>query len=169
TPRTVAPGGTHRHLDTQFRGSLASDKGCAEQRNQVINTLRKLVDTKKYKIQLGSRVPRRTFLQELKQSKVCISPFGWGELCYRDFEGMQMGSLLIKPSVSHAETFPDYFQEHETYVPIRWDISDLTETFEEVIQNYTHYLDIARAAQKKLEFYATNAEAFVDHFVKIIS
>jgi spore maturation protein CgeB len=56
-----------------------------------------------------------------------VSPFGWGELCYRDFEAACLGTLLIKPSVAHLRTEPDVFVENETYVPVRWDLSDLEE------------------------------------------
>ena len=30
-----------------------------------------------------------------------MSPFGFGEICYRDFEAMLNGACLIKPDVSH--------------------------------------------------------------------
>ena len=30
-----------------------------------------------------------------------ISPFGWGEICFRDFESIILGKLLIKPNCDH--------------------------------------------------------------------
>ena len=29
-----------------------------------------------------------------------LSPFGWGEICYRDFEAALNGMLLIKPDMN---------------------------------------------------------------------
>ena len=85
------------------------------------------------------------------RSKVVVSPFGWGEINIRDFECFALGSLLVKPSMAHLETYPKFFVEHETYVPYRWDCSDLHEKIDEITQNYSRYLCIARAAQQRLK------------------
>jgi spore maturation protein CgeB len=61
------------------------------------------------------------------RSKICISPFGYGEICWRDFEAILCGCLLIKPDMSHVETNPDIFMAGQTYVPVKWDFSDLEE------------------------------------------
>jgi hypothetical protein len=72
-------------------------------------------------------VAKRQYLNELKASKLCFSPFGFGEVCWRDYEAVMCGALLIKPDMSHVETDPDIFQPYRTYVPIKWDFSDLGE------------------------------------------
>ena len=72
-------------------------------------------------------VSERRYMRELSRSRVVVSPFGWGELCWRDFEAMSRGCLLVKPDVSHLETWPDVFVAEETYAPVRWDWSDLRE------------------------------------------
>lgn len=77
-------------------------------------------------------VSRKQYFKELRSSKICFSPFGYGEVCWRDYEAILCGSLLIKPDMSHLETNPDIFIAHETYVPIKWDFSD----FEEVVRYY---------------------------------
>ena len=40
----------------------------------------------------------------LEDSKVVISPFGWGELAYRDFEAFYNSCLLLKPNIDHLIT-----------------------------------------------------------------
>jgi len=71
------------------------------------------------------RVSKKHFQQELKRSKTVLSPFGWGEVCFRDFEAFAYGATLLKPSMSHCETWPGVYLENETYVPIKWDFSNL--------------------------------------------
>ena len=80
-------------------------------------------------------LPRKEYLAELGRSKMCFSPFGYGEVCWRDFEAMMTGSLLLKPDVRHLVTDPDVFIPGETYIPIAWDFSDLAEKVEYYLRN----------------------------------
>lgn len=65
------------------------------------------------------------YLSELRASKMCLSPFGYGEGCHRDFEAACGNSLLLKPDMAHIESSPDIFVPYETYVPIDWRFADL--------------------------------------------
>lgn len=76
---------------------------------------------------LIGKVSQNQYNREIKNSKITLSPFGWGEVCFRDFEAVLNASLLIKPDMSHLETWPDIFIPYETYIPIAWDGSDLLE------------------------------------------
>lgn len=73
------------------------------------------------------RISPRRYRRELSLSRATLSPFGWGEICLRDFEAMAAGSLLLKPDMSHLATWPDIFRPGQTYVPLAWNGSDLTE------------------------------------------
>ncbi len=42
---------------------------------------------------LTGEVSQRRFNYEVKNSRITLSPFGWGELCLRDFEAVRAGSL----------------------------------------------------------------------------
>jgi hypothetical protein len=68
---------------------------------------------------------QRRYNRELGNSKIVLSPFGWGELCIRDFEALRSGALLLKPDMDHLETWPDIFFKNKTYVPFSWDAGDL--------------------------------------------
>jgi hypothetical protein len=74
---------------------------------------------------LTGRVAPRRYQRELESVAAVLSPFGWGEVCFRDFEAIRAGAVLLKPDVSHLETFPSVFEPGETYVPVRWDGADL--------------------------------------------
>ena len=100
----------------------------------------------KYNIVKGQSTPQQ-FIEIMKRSKIGISPFGMGELCYRDLELVQWGCLLIKPDISKLRTEPDFFKPMETYIPVKPDWSDLNETIEKVLgdwQNYNYIIDNAR-------------------------
>ncbi|MGA8259110.1 MAG: glycosyltransferase [Arenicellales bacterium] len=71
------------------------------------------------------KLPKTAYLEELESSKIVVSPFGWGEVCWRDFEAVACGCLLVKPSMEHVATYPFYYRDRETYVSVRWDLEDL--------------------------------------------
>jgi hypothetical protein len=69
-------------------------------------------------------VKRRRYLAELRQSKLCYSAFGLGEVAWRDAEAVASGALVLKQDMGHIQTDPDMFVPNETYVPLRWDHGD---------------------------------------------
>ena len=100
------------------------------------------------------RISNLKYLDEMGHSKLAFSPFGWGELCFRDYEAVALGSLLIKPSMEHLHTEPNIFIPFETYVPVKWDLSDLAELC-------THYLANPEEAKQII---ANASRAFSDYF-----
>jgi hypothetical protein len=89
----------------------------------------------RFNVCYGGHVSRRQFYKEVSESKLCFSPFGYGEICWRDFEAMSMGSLLLKPDVSHLLLANDFFKPYETYIPITWDFADLPDKVEYYVRN----------------------------------
>jgi len=83
---------------------------------------------------IGS-VSQKQFNFEAANSRIVLSPFGWGELCLRDFEAVRSGALLLKPDMSHLETWPDVFISGETYIPFNWDAKDLVEKAKYFLEN----------------------------------
>jgi hypothetical protein len=67
-----------------------------------------------------ARVGSKRYLAELLLSRVVVSPFGWGEVCFRDYEAVAAGCLLVKPSMDHVRTQPDIYRAGQTYVSVRW-------------------------------------------------
>jgi hypothetical protein len=87
-------------------------------------------------------VSHNTYMAELSSSRICLSPFGWGEICYRDFEAFQAKALLVKPSMDHLETFPNYYTP-DTYLAYQWSAKDLPEKINAVLENPQKYQEIA--------------------------
>lgn len=100
-----------------------------------------------------ANVSRRRFYAEMHAARICVSPFGYGELCYRDFEAMACGCLLVKPDVSHVLTRPDLLVPGETYVPVRWDYSDLAEVVDRCLGDAETSKRIAVEARRRLAEY----------------
>ena len=93
-----------------------------------------------------SRVSSRDYSQELFDSRFAISPFGWGEVCIRDFEAILSGCALVKPDMSHVDTWPNIYLENETYIPFSWDVDCLDEWFDNFFSEGRDYGDIVQNA-----------------------
>ncbi|MFT4540963.1 MAG: hypothetical protein ACI841_001721 [Planctomycetota bacterium] len=106
----------------------------------------------------GMGASHAAYLKELSQSHLCFSPFGYGEVAWRDYEAIACGSLLIKPDCSHLEVDPDIFVPYETYVPIEWDFSDLAGKVRHYLHNEDERERITNAAFERLHSYFADRE-----------
>lgn len=101
-------------------------------------------------IAAAGRVRRHKFFRELASSKVCFSPFGYGEICWRDYEALATGATLIKPDISHLAVAPDIFVPDETYVPLRWDLEDFEMKLHDTLRDDDKRHTLARNAFHKI-------------------
>jgi hypothetical protein len=92
--------------------------------------------------------PYDEFVNILRRSKCTLSPFGMGEICFRDFEIIQQGSVMIKPDMSLVRTRPDIYIPYETYIPVSLDWSDLIEKIEWVKENPNRCKEITDNAKE---------------------
>ena len=97
------------------------------QREQIRKLLASRLNTRK--------LNRRGYMKELRQSKVILSPFGWGEITLKDFEVFLTGGMLLKPSMEHMETWPDFYVDGVTYKSFDWDLNDLEQKIEWALEN----------------------------------
>jgi len=131
---------------------LQTDVLYTEHRKGAWDVLEDISET--YGVVKGQSSPEQ-FVEMMKRSKIGLSPFGMGELCYRDLELIQWGCLLLKPDMSKVITEPDFFKPMETYVSVKPDWSDLNETIEKVLDNFKDYQYIIdNARQKVVEMYS---------------
>ena len=101
----------------------------------------------------SASVSKSEYMKELKSSRVCFSPFGYGEVCWRDYEAIMCGALLIKPDMAHVKTEPNIFIPFETYIPVAWDFSDLEEKVTYYLENTTAREKIIQSAYDVLQSY----------------
>ena len=81
------------------------------------------------------KLPYQEYIQSLYQSKMALSPFGQGEVCYRDFEIFEFGVAMIKPSMDKVNTNPNPYIENETYIPVDLDWKNLNEVVTKMLDS----------------------------------
>lgn len=106
--------------DLSYDHRVQNNNYYIEHRTKPSNTLSKL----KHKILTG-KLPQQEYYQKLTESKIALSPFGMGELCFRDFELMVYGVTMLKPDMSKINTHPNPYIENKTYYPVNLDWSNL--------------------------------------------
>jgi hypothetical protein len=119
------------HVSCGMRDSM---NWYGEHRSAAVDELKKLDD--KFKVSVAAdftgepRISRKEYIGLSRASKILFSPLGWGEVTMRAFESILNNSLYIQPDVSHIQIYPDILIPYETYVPVKWDFSDLLEKCE---------------------------------------
>lgn len=111
----------------------------------------------------GSPYKYKEYLNKMRDAKIVVSPWGWGEWCYRDCEAMLSGCVLIKPDSSFVKTMPDLYQNDVTYVPCKPDFSDLKKKINDVLQNYNSYEPMRKKALLLMRN-ETTTEILAEHF-----
>jgi hypothetical protein len=82
------------------------------------------------------KLPPEEYIHYLYESKVCLSPFGMGEVCFRDFESINVGTIMIKPDMGMVLTEPNIYIDKETYFAVNYDWSNLNEVIDEVLSDF---------------------------------
>lgn len=163
TPECVMPN-QERKYDIQYKGTL----------DYSICGYQRLKSTELIEISglnhpdVLKKIPYPLYLQEIAESKAVISPYGWGEICTRDFETFLQGATLIKPDMSHLSTYPNWYIENQTYLPIKWDFSDFMEIVKKT-KNSKECIEIAKNAQKLFQHHRTTKlgrHEFAEHIIK---
>lgn len=60
--------------------------------------------------------------------------------------GIMADAVLLMPDMAHVETAPDIFVPWETYVPLRWDLSDFGGTVRTLVADPALRARIAKQA-----------------------
>lgn len=118
---------------------------------------------------IGSeRVNKRQYYAELRNAKIAPSPYGWGEINQKDYEVFLAGTLLLKPDMNHVETWPNLFIPFKTYVPFRWDLSDLLPLTEQYLKDEDERFEIAEQGQRRYVTALEDSSGFVERFCSIV-
>jgi len=149
------PEASERPIDVHARIAVKGTEWYSRMRQEALDASENLA--RRWRVTYQGRVSRKEYFKELFNARICFSPFGYGEVCWRDFEAIFSGSLLVKPDMSHLECYPEIFIPHETYIPIQWDLSDLEDTVEYFLGHEREREAIARAAFTRLaDYFARN-------------
>ena len=129
---------TERPIDLHARLAAPKDVGAHwynHMRMRSVNAVQRLTPAMNAIVET-KRSPIAEYLAEMRKSKLCFSPFGYGEVCWRDFEAIACGAIVVKPDMSHLKTTPDLYRPFETYAPVRWDFSDLEEVCARLLSDH---------------------------------
>lgn len=151
---------TTRSIDVHARIGTSGTGWYSSMRQEALAVVRRLGP----ELQIASTgtVSSRKYFSELYSSKICFSPFGYGEVCWRDFEAMSCGALLFKPDMSHLKMKNNPFEPFKTYIPLRWDLSDLEEKVRYYLKNENERKAIARNAFDQLKRHQEEDRFLVD-------
>jgi len=112
----------------------------------------KILNNKKF---IKGRISLWKYTKELSKTIAMLSPFGWGEICYRDFEAILNKNLLVKPDMKHIETWPNIYKD-EYYFKLDWDSHNLLEIEKYIFKNKS---DIHSKIQKSIYVYLSALES----------
>lgn len=165
--RFCEPSDKYKYL-VHYRGSFYPGAIGYPRRNSEV-LLNRRTDIKKPDI--TKKVPYDEYVNECKESLALLSPFGWGEICGRDFEAFVFGNALIKQDMSHMETYPNVYREYETYIPIKWDFSDFNDMLDRLktVEGQKMALSIAQNGQRIYkEYYCHRKREFAERIIKMV-
>ncbi len=139
----------NRSIDISCRAYADPAVWIAPMRNAAVEKIESL--SNRFRILAPkNRVNQDQYYEEMLSSKICVSPFGFGEICWRDFEAIICGCLLVKPSMDHAMTSPNLFIPGHTYIPVRWDYADLEDVCAKYLENDNKRIEIVERAREEL-------------------
>ena len=163
---TPHPPEADRPIDICGRAYVAPGNWLHGLRAPAITALESISGRWKVEVPRG-RVPQAEYDREMRAAKICLSPFGYGELCWRDFEAVLSGCLLVKPDTGHIRSLPELFVAGETYLPVARDYSDLEAICAPMLVDDDARIAMAGKAQAKL-LDALSAKWFVDQIAGLI-
>ena len=139
------------------------------QRNQLLKLLKKKFNSNP-NFSLG-KISKKNYLKTMRSSMAIVSPYGWGEICYRDFETFIAGAALIKPDMEHLDTWPNLYKKNETYIPIPWKVEEWDDLFTKILADKKNLLEVAKKGQDTYKSIWTKKgnEAFCEHFMNMIN
>lgn len=152
-------------VDYEVRGSDFWDGKYAEAQAATITGVESLPDLHRraavqhltrmrhLRILIGQNrvLPPDLYRSTMVRSSISVSPWGFGEYGYRDYESILAGCVLVKPLTDHVETFaPDIYQSGKYYLSCRPDFSDLSEVIESIMSDRSSAIDLARRAREDM-------------------
>ncbi len=110
----------------------------------------------------GRQLSTPDYWAELRQSKICVSPYGWAEPCHRDVEGILCGCVVVKPRTKHIATFPDIYNSR-AFLECNEDFSYM----EDCLEDIRYGLNPKVAREMVIEF--STAEKVAIHMRDVIA
>lgn len=104
----------------------------------------------------------------LKSSFVCLSPLGYGA-CYRSFEGLYAGNVVVQPDSSYMISWPNIFVSGDHYVVCKNDFSDVELITNSIIENWDNWKEKRHNNKSLLLKTYWNEESLGNHLKEILN
>lgn len=159
--------GAPRPFRVQFRGHLSYRSTEIEShRRLAAQAVQGLANMMPAEVACGNPLHYDHYTMEMFLSKSVVSPWGWGEDAYRDYEAWLLGAVLVKPDTDYVESWPDVYHSGKTYVKCAVDFSDLPGIVMEVADNWVKYREMRECA-RALALEATKTKAIAARLAAI--
>lgn len=130
-----------RPIDVHFAGNIKYGRcnSIEEHRRACVNKIKTLSPPLRIIAETNRYQKRLDYQKTLHQTKIVVSPWGFGEACYRDYEAMYCGCVLIKPNSDFVKVEPNIYQSNITYVPCSPNFEDLKDKVNYVLSNWKSF------------------------------
>ena len=97
------------------------------------------------------KLPHAEYLGTMRDSRIVVSPWGYGLWNWRDYEAILNRCVLLKPDTSMIRAIPDMYDPSDPwYVPHRHDCSDLACQVQAILENLPRYQALVDECQRRL-------------------
>ena len=117
------------------------------------------------------RLSKKKYYELLRNSKISVGAYGWGEVCYREFEAVTCGAAFMTADMSNIETWPNIYHEGETYLSYDFDFKNLNANIEILLRNPLLRKKLVENSRKVLEdcHLFDGKNYFINKILEIIS
>jgi hypothetical protein len=155
----VPPPQKGRTLDVQTRLGFRGSPWYQGMREASLKAIHSIPDIT---LSPGGKLSHDDYMAEMRNARLCFSPFGYGELCWRDIEAIQAGAVIIKQDMSHLDTMPGLYEPGVTYLPVKWDFSDLQEVVQTALQDEDLRTRLTQEAYRRVTDYISRSTFVAD-------
>lgn len=92
---------------TRYNEERSSGRWITAHRNAYADDVEKIGRTVPVVVERRRAFSAARYLSTMAETKIILSPFGWGEYCYRDYEALACGCVLVKPRMEAIAQDPD--------------------------------------------------------------
>ena len=134
-------------------------------RRKLFEEVKKL-DCNVITTEVTGKLDKQKYMQTLYDSKLCISPFGYGEVNIREVECIVAGTPTIKPNIECVKSTPFIYGNGFT-LDCKSDFSDLKDVVEFALSNYDDSINLLNQ-QREVFYHKSNDNYIVKHVIKNI-
>jgi len=141
---------SQRKYDVVFMGTTQYDEKISKHRQDVIKNIEEVCIRNNLQCYTSDK-PKKysTYMNILHNTKIFVSPYGWGEFSLKEYECICSGAHILKPKI-YFQYYPDYCAN----------MDDFEIDFSNFESKILHILANLEDAQKKVD---SNRKMFLDY------